>query len=155
LQEMKDGSVQLIGEGNGPFQVLRIVTSKFAPVDEATAAPRIQQFLFNRHSSEQIAKEMKRLKDKAEITYAGEFADDVATARSRAKAEAEAKAKADAIAKGKAEAEARTREEELSKARAAAETKTRLEAEARAREKPSKPVELPKGVLEKGMRGLK
>jgi len=155
LQEMKDGSMQLFGTGDGPFQVIRVVASKPAPVDEATAAPRIQQFLFNRHSGELIVKEMKRLKDKAEITYAGEFAEGVEAAKARAKAEAEAKAKAEASAKAKAEAEALAREEELSKSRAAAETKARLEAEAKERDKPSKPVELPKGVLEKGVRGLK
>ena len=43
-------------------------------VDEANAAPRIQQFLFARRSNEVIAKEMKRLKEHAKIEYVGEFA---------------------------------------------------------------------------------
>ena len=96
LQEMKDGSIQMFGAGDSPFQVIRVVESKPAPVDEATATPPIQQFLFNRRSSEELAKEMKRLKDKAEIAYVGEFADGVAAAKAKAKAEAAAKAKAEA-----------------------------------------------------------
>jgi len=96
LQEKKDGSIQMFGAGDGPFQVIRVVASKPAPVDEATATPPIQQFLFNRRSSEEVAKEMKRLKDKAAIAYVGEFADGVASAEAKAKAEAAAKAKAEA-----------------------------------------------------------
>lgn len=155
LQEMKVGSIQMSGAGDGPFQVIRVVASKPAPVDEAAATPHIQQFLFNRRSTELVAKEMKRLKDKAEITYAGEFADGVAAADAKAKAEAAAKAKAEAKTKSQAEAEARAREEELSKARAAAETKARREAEAKARETPSKPVQLPQETIDKGVRGLR
>ena len=66
-----------------------------------------------------------------------------------------AKAKAETGAKAKAEAEALVREEELRKARTAAETKARLEAEAKARETPTKPVELPQGAIDKGVRGLR
>ncbi|HXM84111.1 MAG TPA: EpsD family peptidyl-prolyl cis-trans isomerase [Burkholderiales bacterium] len=96
LQEMKDGSIQMFGSGDDPFQVIRVVANKPAPVDEATATPPIQQFLFNRRSNEELAKEMKRLKDKAEIAYVGEFADGVAAAKAKAKAEAAAKAKTEA-----------------------------------------------------------
>src|SRR6267143_837896 len=54
--------------------VVRVVATKAEPVDEANAAPRIQQFLFTRRSNEVIAKEMKRLKEHAKIEYVGEFA---------------------------------------------------------------------------------
>ena len=177
LQEMKDGAIQLFEAGEGRFQVIRVVASKPAPVDEATAVPRIQQFLFNRRSSEAVAKEMKRLKDKAEIAYAGEFAGGAAAAEAKAKAEEEAKAKALAGAKAKEKAEAQARAEELAKARREAEAKARIEAgdkaeelararrqaeakarldaEARAQDRASKGASLPQESIEKGVRGLK
>jgi EpsD family peptidyl-prolyl cis-trans isomerase len=74
LQEMKDGTTRLFETGGGRVNVIRIVASNPAPIDEATAYPRIQQFLVNRRSSEAVAKEMKRLRDKAQIVYFGEFA---------------------------------------------------------------------------------
>ncbi|MGH8743869.1 MAG: EpsD family peptidyl-prolyl cis-trans isomerase, partial [Burkholderiales bacterium] len=51
LQTLKDGEIRLI-EADGRLQVFRVVATKAAPVDEATATPRIQQFLFNQRSSE-------------------------------------------------------------------------------------------------------
>jgi EpsD family peptidyl-prolyl cis-trans isomerase len=178
LQEMKDGAIQLFEAGDGRLQVVRVVASKPEPVDEAIATPRIQQFLFNRRSSEAVAKEMKRLKDKAEIAYVGEFAGGAAAAEAKAKAEAEAKSKALAEAKAKEKAEAQARAEELTKARAAAEAKGRLEAgdraeelararraadakarlesETKAKAAASKPAAaLPQESIEKGLRGLK
>jgi len=155
LQEMKDGAIQLFEPGDGRIDVIRIVASKPAPVDEATAMPRIQQFLVNQRSSEAAAKEMKRLKDKAQIAYVGEFAGGAARAEAKAKAEAEAKAEALAETKAKEKAEAQARAEELSRARKAAEAKARLEAETKARDTPSKPMQLPNEIIEKGVRGLK
>jgi EpsD family peptidyl-prolyl cis-trans isomerase len=73
LQKMKDGEIQVI-EAADHLNVIRVLATKAAPVDETTAAPRIQQFLFNRRSSEVIAEEMKRLKEHAKIEYVGEFA---------------------------------------------------------------------------------
>lgn len=176
LQEMKDGAIQLFVAGEGRFQVIRVAASKPAPVDEAAATPRIQQFLFNQRSSEAVAKEMKRLKDKAQIAYVGEFASGAAAAEAKAKTEAEAKAKTLAEIKAKEKAETQARAEELSRARRAAEAKARLEAddkaaelakarreaeaearlaaEAKARETPSKPAQLPQETIEKGVRGL-
>ena len=154
LQTFKDGEIRLI-EADGRLQVFRVVATKEAPVDEATATPRIEQFLFNQRSKEAIVKEMQRLKDAANIVYAGEFASDAAAAEAQTKAAAEAEAKALADAKAKAEAEAEARAEELAKARAAAETKARLEAEAKAKDVPSKPVQLPQQNIEKGVGGLK
>lgn len=156
IQEMKDGAIKVIADGPGPIHVIQLMASKAAPVDEATAANRISQYLFNRRSADLIQTEMKRLHDKAEITYLGEFANDAAGATARAKADAAAKAKAEAEAKAKADADARAREEALSKARADAEMKSRLEAEAKAREAAaSKSVQLPQGSVEKGLRGIK
>lgn len=155
IQEMKDGTMQLFREGDGPFQILRIAASKAAPVDLATATPRIQQFLFNRRSAELVANELKRLRDKSEITYAGEFADDAAGTAARAKAEAEVKAKTAAAEKARAEAETRAREAELSKARAAAEAQARRDAEAKARETQSKSLQLRQETIDKGVKGLR
>lgn len=155
LQEMKDGAIQLFEAGDGRVDVIRIVASKPAPVDEATALPRIQQFLFNQRSREAVAGEMKRLKDKAQIAYVGEFAGGAAAAEAKAKAEAEAKAKALAETKAKEKAEAQARAEELSRASKAAEAKARIEAEIKARDNPPKPMQLPQETIEKGVRGLK
>jgi EpsD family peptidyl-prolyl cis-trans isomerase len=73
LGGMKDGEIRVL-EGAGRLVVVRVVATKPAPVDEAKAAPAIQQFLFNRRSGEVIAEEIKRLKGAAKIEYVGEFA---------------------------------------------------------------------------------
>ena len=165
LHAMKDGEIRVFDAAGGTHQVVRLVASKPAPVTEPAAVPRIQQFLFNRSSSEVIAREMKVIKDKAKIEYVGEFAASAADREAKAKAAADAKAKAEADAKAKAEAgaqaraeakakadaDAQARAEALAKARAEAE-KARLEAKAKAT--PSKPPQLPPGSIDKGVRGL-
>src|SRR2546422_11731808 len=70
---MKAGETELIERGDR-VPVVRVAPTKAEPVDEANAAPRIQQFLSTRRSNEVIAKEMKRLKEHARIEYVGEFA---------------------------------------------------------------------------------
>jgi len=100
VQAMKEGQIQLFEAGGERFQVIRVVAYKAEPVDEQTATPRIQQFLFNRRSSEVMAKEMKRIKEQAKIEFVGEFAPDAA-AEAKAKAEAEANARALDEAKSK------------------------------------------------------
>ena len=109
LQAMKEGQIQLFEAGAGRFQVIRVVAFKADPVDEATATPRIQQFLLNRRSSEIIAKEMKQIREQAKIEFVGEFAGGAAAAEAKVKAEAEANAKALAETKAKAEAKAQAR----------------------------------------------
>ena len=108
VQAMKEGQIQLFEAGGERFQVIRVVAYKAEPVDEQTATPRIQQFLYNRRSSEVMAKEMKRIKEQAKIEFVGEFAPDAA-AEAKAKAEAEANAKALAKAKSKAGVETQAR----------------------------------------------
>jgi EpsD family peptidyl-prolyl cis-trans isomerase len=73
LQGMKNGDIQVLAGGERQI-VVRVVATKAAPVDEAKAAPAIQQYLFNRRSNEAIAEEIKRLKGAAKIEYVGEFA---------------------------------------------------------------------------------
>ena len=72
LQAMKTGEIQVI-VGAGGLYVVRVVATVSSPVDEATATPRIQQFLFNQRSAAAIASEMKQLRGKAKIEYVGEF----------------------------------------------------------------------------------
>ena len=91
LQAMKEGEIQAI-EGAGPLYVVRVLATKAAPVDEAAATPRIQQFLFNQRSSAAIAAQMKLLKDKAKIAYVGEFD---AAAQTNTAAESKPAAKAE------------------------------------------------------------
>jgi EpsD family peptidyl-prolyl cis-trans isomerase len=73
LALMKDGQTALI---DGPQQVfvMRVVASQSAPVDEAAAKPRIQQFLQNQRNSKAVAEEMKKLKEAAKIELVGDFA---------------------------------------------------------------------------------
>lgn len=155
VQAMKDGEIQLIDAGGGRFQVVRVVASKPEPVDEATAAPRIQQFLINRRSSEAIANEMKQLRTQAKVEYVGEFASDAAAADAKAKSETEVREKAIAAAKAKAEAEAEARAAELAKTRAAAEARARADAESKPKGASSKTVDMPKQNIEKGVGGLR
>jgi EpsD family peptidyl-prolyl cis-trans isomerase len=74
LHSMKVGEVQVIEAGDDSLVVIRVVAARGAPLDEASAAPLIRQFLTNQRSSEAIAMEMKRLKEQAKIEYVGEFA---------------------------------------------------------------------------------
>lgn len=90
VQAMKEGQNQLFEVGAERFLVVRVIAYKPEPVDEATAAPRIQQFLFNQRSREVIAREMKKIKEQAKIEYVGEFAGD-ATAEPKAEPEAQGK----------------------------------------------------------------
>lgn len=151
LQAMKDGEIRVF-EAGGRLNVVHVVATQMAPVDEATATPRIQQHLFGERSREAMAREMKRIKDQSKIAYLGEFESEAAAAEAKAKAETEAKAKADADAKAKAEMEIQARAEALAKERAAAEAKARLEAESKPKPKPA---ELPQQTIEKGVEGLK
>jgi EpsD family peptidyl-prolyl cis-trans isomerase len=73
LAQMKDGQAVLI---DGPQQVfvMRVVASQSAPVDEAAAKPRIQQFLQNQRGSKAVADEIKKLREAAKIELVGDFA---------------------------------------------------------------------------------
>ena len=102
LQAMKEGQVQLFDAGGGRYQVVRVVAFKAAPVDEATAAPRIQQFLLNSRSREAIVEEMKRIRNEAKIEYVGEFASVASAKEPKVKSKADAKAKAEDVAKPRA-----------------------------------------------------
>ena len=74
VQTLKQGEIRLFVLGDDRYQVLRVVNSREAPVDEETAAPRIRQFLANQQSTQVLTTEMKRVREAAEIEYLGEFA---------------------------------------------------------------------------------
>jgi hypothetical protein len=73
LHKTKEGDVRVF-ENGGRLHVVRVAATRAVPVDEATARPRIEQFLFNRRLSEAVAKEIQHLRDKSNIEYMGEFA---------------------------------------------------------------------------------
>ncbi len=73
LHKLKDGETRTFEAGDR-LTVLRVVATRSAPVDEAAAAKRIEQFLFNRRLTEAMRDELKHLREKSNIEYAGEFA---------------------------------------------------------------------------------
>lgn len=73
IHALKDGQGMVI-ESAQNITVMRVAASQSAPVTEATALPRIQQYIGNQRAGEVAASEFKQLKAKAKITYVGEFA---------------------------------------------------------------------------------
>lgn len=116
---------------SGGVMVFRLVASQSAPIVEAAATPRIQQFLFNQQAAKAMVAEIKALRDKADISYQGEFAGGAAAMASRAKAEADVEAKQ--LAKDKAAADAEEQVKAAAKAKAEADSKAQAEAIAKAR----------------------
>ncbi len=100
VQAMKEGEIQLFEADGVRFQVIRLVASKEAPLDEESATPRIQQFLSNRNASEVLTKDMKKVKEQAKIEYLGEFAGGAAAAEAKVKPEAEAQPKSEESSEG-------------------------------------------------------
>ena len=79
VHALKDGQTTIIDNPQG-LTVLRVVSSQAAPVPEASALPRIEQFLANQRGAEAISKDIKQLRAKASITYMGDFAQQAAGA---------------------------------------------------------------------------
>jgi EpsD family peptidyl-prolyl cis-trans isomerase len=73
LHQARDGQV-IVGAGPQGMTIMRIASSQSAPVDEATALPRILQFLANQRNKETVEAEMKRLRETAKVEYLGDFA---------------------------------------------------------------------------------
>lgn len=72
VHPLKDGQSLVIEAAKG-ITLLRIASSQLAPVDEAAALPRIEQFLTNQRAGEAVAAKLKQLRASAKITYMGEF----------------------------------------------------------------------------------
>jgi EpsD family peptidyl-prolyl cis-trans isomerase len=73
VHDLKDGQ-GLVIDSPQQVTVMRLLASQSAPIPEAAALPRIQQFLGNQRAGEAAAQELKQLRAKATITYHGEFA---------------------------------------------------------------------------------
>jgi hypothetical protein len=69
LQAMKEGEILLIDSGDDALLVIRLVAARHAPLDEATAAPLIEQFLLRRKWSEAIGRELQRLRLATRVEY--------------------------------------------------------------------------------------
>jgi len=131
MQVMKNGEAHLF-ELAGRLQLIRVVASNAAPIDEARATPLIQQFIFSQRSTQAVLADLRQLKEKAQIAYFGEFVASAAEADAKANAAVAVKAKAAAEAKAAADAEAQANTDQLSKARLAAEANAKVEEGARA-----------------------
>lgn len=73
VHALKDGQSMVVQNPQG-FNVIRIASSQSAPVLEAAALPRIEQFMANQRGAEAVNKAVKELRAKATITYMGDFA---------------------------------------------------------------------------------
>ena len=79
IYTFKDGQ-SVVVQSPQSVTLLRVASSQPAPVAEAAALPRIEQFLTNQRASEAVAANIKLLRDNATIAYMGEFAKDAASA---------------------------------------------------------------------------
>lgn len=87
LHALKDGQSMVVQNPQG-FNVVKVVASQTAPVPEANALPRIEQFLANQRGAEAVSKAIKDLRAKSTITYMGDFAGGPAAAGAAAPAAA-------------------------------------------------------------------
>lgn len=101
VHALKDGQGLVLENGNA-LTVMRLVASQSQPIAVDQALPRIQQFIANQRAGEAAGKEMKALREKAQISYVGEFAEGAPQAKPAKPAEAPAAAapKNTAIEKG-------------------------------------------------------
>ncbi len=72
VHALKDGQSTVL-ESAQNLTFLRVASSQQAPVSEATALPRIEQFLVNQRASEAVASTIRQLRANTKITYMGEF----------------------------------------------------------------------------------
>jgi len=73
LAKLKDGGVGLFDGPNNSANLVKIVSSQPAPVDEKVARASIAQFLTNRKRDELVRAEVSRLRGSAKIEYVGDF----------------------------------------------------------------------------------
>jgi len=72
LHKTKDGQTTVFDTPRG-IVIVHVAATQQAPVDEAAALPRIQQFLANQRGKEIVEADMKQLREKAKIEYLGDF----------------------------------------------------------------------------------
>jgi len=97
VHALKDGQSMVVQNPQG-FNVIRVASSQSAPVPEANALPRIEQFLANQRGAEAVSQSIKQLRAKSTVTYMGDFAGGPAAAASAAAAAPAAPAPATAAA---------------------------------------------------------
>jgi hypothetical protein len=79
LAGLKDSQMVLLPSPTGAV-VIMLVSSRAEPVDEARAAPAIEQFLLNDAKRKRIEADVKALRAAAKIEYIGKFAQSAASA---------------------------------------------------------------------------
>ena len=79
---MSESTISLMDSGDR-VTVFHVVATQTVPVDKETATHRAQQFLIKQRLSELIAVETKKIKEKTNIVYLGEFANEATTAEAR------------------------------------------------------------------------
>jgi EpsD family peptidyl-prolyl cis-trans isomerase len=68
LKEMQKGQIFIVNEGEG--SMINLITNiRIAPVSEKTAAPQIEQYLFNKKTKEVAEAEITHLRASAKIEY--------------------------------------------------------------------------------------
>lgn len=72
VHALKDGQ-SVVLEALQDITLLRVASSQLGPVDEATALPRIEQFLTNQRATEAVTANIKKLRADTKITYMGDF----------------------------------------------------------------------------------
>lgn len=73
VSALKDGQSTVL-EAPESITLLHVISSQRVPVDEATALPRIEQFLGNQRASVAVAANIRKLRTDTKITYMGDFA---------------------------------------------------------------------------------
>lgn len=72
VHALKDGQ-SMVMETPRAITLLRLASSQMAPVPEAAALPRIEQFLTNQRAGEAVAARLKQLRAGTTVTYMGDF----------------------------------------------------------------------------------
>ena len=72
LNALKDGQSTVM-QGPSSITLVRVASSQLAPVAEAAALPRIEQFLTNQRATLAVSENLKQLRAATTVTYMGEF----------------------------------------------------------------------------------
>lgn len=99
LTKLKEGDLGYLPM-NGGIRILQVNGTALAPLDEATATPRIEQFLQQKKRNDAGAEEVKRLRGVAKIEYMGDYASDAKASLPAAPAKSEAKPADDSMSRG-------------------------------------------------------
>ena len=73
ISKLQDSGAAVFDQANNALNIVKVVSSQSAPVDEKSAHASIEQFLTNRKREELVRAEVKRLRDAAKIEYVGDF----------------------------------------------------------------------------------